>query len=82
MVTFVSCTKGRLKGRKNAIIEALISKGKEINAAQKFILAEIGWQMAFTFLKRCFPGFLVTDESLAIMAAKFTQHLQWGVSLS
>ncbi|MCI0993444.1 hypothetical protein [Pseudomonas corrugata] len=56
------CTKEKLKERRDAIIEALISEGKEINAAQKAILADMGRNMAFTFLERRFPTFFMTDD--------------------
>lgn len=56
------CTKVRLKERRDKIIKELVSEGKEINAAQKAMLAEMGRTMASTFLERRFPTFFMTDE--------------------
>lgn len=56
------CTKEKLKERGDAIINSLIREGKEINAVQKDMIADIGRMMAFTFLERRFPTFFMTDE--------------------
>ncbi|MBG6311024.1 hypothetical protein I5J34_07320 [Pseudomonas aeruginosa] len=68
------CTKEKLKERRDAIIEALVSEGKEINAVQKAMLADIGQKMAFTFLERRFPTFFMTDE-VSSNHARFSSSL-------